>query len=66
MTDEQASAVVADIYAALKAAEAAHPHSRTLAILHGLLAGALEAYIADHPGTVRPYDGTDKPPPGGH
>ena len=61
MTDEAASILIAKIYAALQIAEVRHPNSLALGALHGLLNTALEAYIADHSGVVRPYDGTPKP-----
>lgn len=63
MTDSDASILIARIYAALQIAEARHPNSLALGALHGLLAVALEAYIADHSGVVRPFDG-GQPKPG--
>jgi hypothetical protein len=63
MTDEEASAHVAEIYQELLAVEAQHPASRNVARLHGSLLRAFEAYKAAHPGVVQPWDGTSKPPP---
>lgn len=61
MSDADATTLIGKIYAALKAAEARHPDSLALKVLHDLLNQALEAYIADHSGVVRPYDGDPKP-----
>ena len=61
MDDASASALIAKVYGALLVAEARHPNSAALAVLHGHLNKTMEAYIADHPAVVRPYDG-EKPP----
>lgn len=64
MTDQDASIKIAAIYAALIRVEERHQDSRAIAALHAQLAEGLEMLIADRPGIVRPFDGTNKPPPG--
>ncbi|MDD1678681.1 MAG: hypothetical protein LUO93_05805 [Methanomicrobiales archaeon] len=64
MTDLEAQDHVNGIYRALKVAEARYPGSTSIAVLHALLADAMEAFIAERPNVKRPStdDGTDKPP----
>jgi hypothetical protein len=64
MTDEEASAHAAHIYDALQIVESRNPDSRAVAVLHERLYRALEDLIVERPGIVRPFDGTNKPPPG--
>lgn len=62
MTDEEISAHAQTIYTALDELETTGaPHALTG--LHRALYVAFEHYIREHPGVVRPYDGTSKPPP---
>ena len=63
MTDEQASAHAAKIYALLTRAEAHHPDSQALSVLHAVLADAWADFHAERPGVVQPFDGENKPPP---
>jgi hypothetical protein len=62
LSDDNATLQIAGLYAALIYAEQRHPGSIALKLLHARLNEAMELYIADHPGVIRPYDGDPKPP----
>jgi len=64
MTDEEITTAAADVFASLQILESRFPDSRAVKLLHEKLFRAFERLIADKPGVVRPYDGTNKPPPG--
>ena len=63
MTDEEITTAAADVFATLQILESRFPDSRAVRVLHEKLFRAFEHLIGDKPGVVRPYDGTDKPPP---
>ncbi len=63
MTDEEITEAAADVFATLQILESRFPDSRAVQLLHAKLYRHFENLISDKPGVVRPYDGTDKPPP---
>ena len=65
ITLDMAQKYTAAIYDALVLAEAAHPKSPELAVLHRVMAKALKAAATAHgvhPSVIHPASGTNKPP----
>lgn len=62
MTDAEKTALIAQTYHALIAAEKAHPKSAELKVLHGHLKDCLDEYMADsaNAAVVRPDGGGGK------